>query len=101
RGERLALPQDDRDRVPRVDRGRLQVHAVRGFEEAHRVLGALQVAPHPVQVLGGGAEHQRAPRIQVFLVPPPWLEFTTSEPGLSATRVSPPGMTTVSRPLST
>jgi hypothetical protein len=24
------------------------------------------------------------------LVPPPWLEFTTSEPSLSATRVRPP-----------
>src|SRR5215218_8315468 len=27
----------------------------------------------------------------VSLVPPPWLEFTTSEPSFSATRVSPPG----------
>ena len=25
------------------------------------------------------------------LVPPPWLELTTSEPSRSATRVSPPG----------
>ena len=30
---------------------------------------------------------------QVSLVPPPWLELTTSEPSLSATRVSPPGTT--------
>src|SRR5205085_10138060 len=30
-------------------------------------------------------------KIQVSLVPPPWLEFTTSEPSFSATRVSPPG----------
>jgi hypothetical protein len=29
--------------------------------------------------------------IQVSLVPPPWLEFTTSEPSFSATRVKPPG----------
>src|ERR1700757_2722591 len=29
--------------------------------------------------------------IQVSLVPPPWLELTTSEPSFSATRVSPPG----------
>jgi hypothetical protein len=28
---------------------------------------------------------------QVSLVPPPWLELTTSEPSFSATRVSPPG----------
>src|SRR5215212_291114 len=27
----------------------------------------------------------------VSFVPPPWLEFTTSEPSLSATRVKPPG----------
>src|SRR5471032_2698712 len=38
----------------------------------------------------------------VSLVPPPWLELTTSEPALSATRVSPPGtMRTLSRPEST
>src|SRR3569833_980961 len=35
----------------------------------------------------------------VSLVPPPWLELTTSEPSLSATRVRPPGtMRTRSRP---
>ena len=28
---------------------------------------------------------------QVSLLPPPWLELTTSEPRLSATRVRPPG----------
>ena len=36
------------------------------------------------------------------LVPPPWLEFTTSEASLSATRVNPPGtMVAWSRPVST
>src|ERR1700760_978570 len=30
-------------------------------------------------------------RIHVSLVPPPWLELTTSEPSFSATRVNPPG----------
>ena len=36
------------------------------------------------------------------LVPPPWLELTTSEPSFSATRVSPPGTIVVrSRPVST
>jgi hypothetical protein len=30
---------------------------------------------------------------QVSLVPPPWLELTTSEPSFSATRVRPPGTT--------
>src|SRR5215468_3735094 len=39
---------------------------------------------------------------QVSLVPPPWLELTTSEPCLRATRVSPPGtMRMRSRPVST
>jgi len=32
------------------------------------------------------------------LVPPPWLELTTSEPSFSATRVKPPGMMVVLRP---
>lgn len=27
------------------------------------------------------------------LVPPPWLEFTTSDPSFNATRVKPPGAT--------
>src|SRR4029077_19626438 len=41
-------------------------------------------------------------KIQVSLVPPPWLELTTSEPSFSATRVSPPGTMVVrSRPVST
>ena len=36
------------------------------------------------------------------MVPPPWLEFTTSEPSFSATRVSPPGtMVTWLLPVST
>jgi hypothetical protein len=35
--------------------------------------------------------HLYSSRIQVSLVPPPWLEFTTSEPSFSATRVNPPG----------
>ena len=32
------------------------------------------------------------------LDPPPWLELTTSEPSVSATRVSPPGSTHTSSP---
>ena len=38
---------------------------------------------------------------QVSLVPPPWLELTTSEPLRSATRVRPPEITLVSLPEST
>ena len=39
--------------------------------------------------------------IQVSLVPPPWLELTTSEPSFSATRVSPPGTMRTVEPDST
>ena len=35
---------------------------------------------------------------QVSLVPPPWEEFTTRDPFLSATRVRPPGSTKISLP---
>src|SRR5438477_127984 len=45
-----------------------------------------------VYALGPGAS------TQVSLVPPPWLELTTSEPSFSATRVSPPGMMVILRP---
>ena len=38
---------------------------------------------------------------QVSLVPPPWLELTTSEPSFSATRVRPPGTMVILRPDST
>jgi hypothetical protein len=34
---------------------------------------------------------RRSRPTQVSLVPPPWLELTTSEPSFSATRVRPPG----------
>ncbi len=34
-------------------------------------------------------------------MPPPWLEFTTSEPFFSATRVNPPGVTRTWSPTST
>ena len=39
---------------------------------------------------------------KLSLVPPPWLEFTTSDPSRSATRVRPPGTTCTPRePVST
>jgi len=61
----------------------------------------LHAARHPEQILGGPAIIGRSSNTQVSLVPPPWLELTTSEPSTSATRVSPPGMTLVSLPEST
>src|SRR4051794_26190340 len=38
---------------------------------------------------------------QGSLLPPPWLELTTSEPLTSAVRVRPPGSTQLDRPLTT
>ncbi len=79
-------------------------------EEARDVLGALGVAAHPVQSLGGSAQHAGTPlpfefespagpaRTQVSFVPPPCEEFTTYDPFLSATLVSPPGRTKISSP---
>src|SRR5262245_33663752 len=44
-------------------------------------------------------DHRAFSITQVSLLPPPWLEFTTSDPLTSAVRVSPPGSTHVDRPL--
>ncbi len=68
-----------------------QRDSVTDLEEARHVLGALHVARHPEQGGCRPAEHQSS-STQVSLVPPPWLEFTTSEPFFSATRVRPPGV---------
>src|SRR5581483_10591132 len=83
-------------------------------DEAGDALGALDVAPDPVDRVGGAAQHfctccslpaarRSVPSsawtgggsgsTQVSLLPPPWEELTTSDPFLSATRVSPPGCT--------
>ena len=72
-----------------------QRHATVHIEHAREVLGALGVARHPIQVIGGAAQHAST---QVSFVPPPCEEFTTSDPSRSATRVSPPGTMTMSRP---
>src|SRR4051794_33338665 len=75
------------------------------LQDARKIFRALNVAREPVQIIGGARKHLTNPvrthatdrrpghrsSTQVSLVPPPWLEFTTSEPCLSATRVSPPG----------
>src|SRR5215211_2972500 len=77
--------------------------AQRGIDGAREIFGALDIAGQPVQVFGSARQHASSysSRIQVSLVPPPWLELTTSEPSFSATRVSPPGMMVVLRPDST
>ena len=61
------------------------------------VLGALGIAAEPVHVVrdaGKQAAHaDGSSTIQVSLLPPPWEEFTTSEPARIATRVRPPVVT--------
>src|SRR3954466_6835605 len=84
-------------RIPLVglaDIGRRQRgYPQRRIDGARKIFGALDIAGQPVQVFGGARQHANSysSRIQVSLVPPPWLELTTSEPSFSATRVSPPG----------
>src|SRR5450755_1119503 len=68
------------------------------------IFRAFDIAGEPVQVLGGARQLAMvySSSIQVSLVPPPWLELTTSEPSFSATRVNPPGtMVTRSLPVRT
>ena len=70
--------------------------AKRRVDGAREIFRPLDIAGQPVQVFGGARQHAKAlalysSRIQVSLVPPPWLELTTSEPSFSATRVRPPG----------
>src|SRR5262249_22534892 len=70
---------------------RVEVHGQR----ARHVLRALDVAGHPVERLRDAGEHHPSrggpDSTQVSLLPPPCEEFTTSDPGRSATRVRPPG----------
>ena len=79
-------------------------------DEARHVLGALDVARHPVDGIGHAAQQRPgltascmpsaalAASTQVSLLPPPCEEFTTSDPLRSATRVRPPGSTWISLP---
>src|SRR3546814_6444160 len=53
-------------------------------------VGAFDVEADPVEAGCRARQHHRRPpswSTQVSLVPPPWLELTTSEPSVSATRV--------------
>ncbi|MNY08192.1 hypothetical protein D3C86_1410320 [compost metagenome] len=79
-------------------------------QQPRGVRGTLDVAGHPVQMVGGTAQHAALPSArsvcsssstQVSLVPPPCDELTTSEPSFKATRVSPPATIFTVLPLST
>src|SRR3546814_6075471 len=86
-GESLVAAGNDQGRLPRAaalfaDMA-LQRHAVRHIADARHVLGALAVAHHPVEIVGGAAQDQSSPArmseiasssTQVSLVPPHWLE---------------------------
>src|SRR3984957_12815304 len=69
----------------------------RRLDGAGDVIGPLHRAGEPEQIVGRAREHRGqadpsgSSTIQVSLVPPPWLELTTSDPSFSATRVRPPG----------
>jgi len=80
----------------------IQHQAQVDVHKPRHILRALDVAAHPINGIRDATEHQWIPsaslpppldNTQVSLLPPPWDEFTTSEPFLSATRVRPPGST--------
>src|SRR6516165_3317718 len=83
--------------------GRQRRDAQRRIDGAREILRPFDIAGEPVEVFRGTRQHSvYSSSIQVSLVPPPWLEFTTREPSFSATRVSPPGTTVMCRlPVST
>ena len=78
----------------------LAAHLLGDDQEPRDVLRPLEIAPHPVERVGDpGEDHgSRGASTQVSLLPPPWEELTTNEPGRSATRVRPPGKTRMRSP---
>jgi hypothetical protein len=73
--------------------GNIHDQVVVGSDEACRILGTFDVTRHPVHPFRDPRQHgySRPSTIQVSLLPPPWEEFTTSDPSTIATRVRPPG----------
>ena len=71
----------------------VQGHRLTDLDKAGDVLRPLDIAVNPIQGVGNTAQHWPSSTIQVSLHPPPWEEFTTSDPRLRATRVKPPGVT--------
>ena len=112
--EAVAIPRHLHQRQPRFGAARrtVQCHRFTHLQKARDVFGAFQIAVDPVERIGNATQHGTASwacgaaivwssTIQVSLQPPPWDEFTTSEPRLRATRVSPPGLTQLLAPRST
>src|SRR5215469_3120517 len=97
--EALLLAGHDDERVPAQPvrcGGMLKQHVIVHVENARGVLGALYITSQPEHRIRYARQHyatqDSSPRTQVSLLPPPWEEFTTNDPGCRATRVSPPGM---------
>src|SRR5690606_32527502 len=61
------------------------------IDQARHVFGPFDITAHPVKSVCCAAEQHQSSKTHVSLVPPPWDEFTTRDPSLSATRVRPPG----------
>src|SRR5260370_2599055 len=68
----------------------------RRLDGAGDVIGPLHRACEPEEIVGGAREHRRqadpsgSSMIQMSFVPPPSLEFTTSDPSFTATPVRTP-----------
>ena len=92
---------DDQERLPLLlDRDvEVEQQGLVDLEDARGVLGAFEVAAHPEAMFGDARDHWPFSITQVSLLPPPWLELTTSEPLTRAVRVRPPGRTQVEVPL--
>src|SRR4051794_26087673 len=93
---------------PRQEHGALPPPSRGGRAEAHTWRRRRKIVPPPPPTPRRKGEGRctelgsHPSSTQVSFVPPPWLELTTSEPALRATRVRPPGtMRTLSRPVST
>ena len=88
---------DDEQRPPLLLERHVEIQQQRliDVQDAGGVLRPLQVAAHPETVLGDARDHRPFSITQVSLLPPPWLELTTSEPLTRAVRVRPPGSTQV------
>src|SRR5690606_21273982 len=74
----------------------VQLQQAADADQARGVLRTPEVAAEPVELAGDAGEHQAISSrstTQVSLAPPPWEEFTTSEPSVIATRVRPPVVT--------
>ena len=84
-----------------LDRARHQRDAIADLEQPRHVLRPLDIARQPEEDAAVRPSIGQSSSTQVSLVPPPWLELTTSDPFFSATRVRPPGVMRMRSPART